>query len=327
MFSKILFVCPLLLSQRANQHNSSPSPPLQSVEDPLLTEGAEEGRKFDLRVWALVLDTGEVLLHAPGYVRTCSTNFSVEATDRYVHLSNYCQQIQAKDFGSHEEGNTCRWETLETWLEKALALGRRTGWSEKNPEVFGASCGTEAMWGRGDHGIWGQIQCCVKEAMDALRLKGGFQERGASFEENGFSRRPPEGIVVSPPPQLTKVRQLGGEEVVVAAEESVQHLPGDTTTTPKLEPQPQQPGLVGSRQRFELLGLDFIITKDLRVSFIEVNTNPSLDRQNPWQSALVDTMVDRLVEIVLNATWWEGNARSPPPRPPLQSRIGARTWQ
>lgn len=58
------------------------------IENPLLFAG----RKFDLRVWAMITDSGDIYLHAPGYIRTSSETFSLESTDRYTHLTNWCQQ-------------------------------------------------------------------------------------------------------------------------------------------------------------------------------------------------------------------------------------------
>lgn len=53
-----------------------------------------------------------------------------------------------------------------------------------------------------------------------------------------------------------------------------------------------------SRQRFELLGYDFMVDSNMNVWLIEVNTNPSLTYQNAWHKRQVDVMVDRLVTIV-----------------------------
>lgn len=59
------------------------------IERPLLYKG----RKFDFRVWAVVLDSGDVYMYGPGYLRTSSEVFSLGSDDRYAHLTNYCQQV------------------------------------------------------------------------------------------------------------------------------------------------------------------------------------------------------------------------------------------
>jgi hypothetical protein len=228
------------------------------MERPLLSPCR---RKFDLRVWALVLDTGDCFLYAPGYVRTSSDVFDATDTSRFAHLTNYCQQVSSASFGVHEEGNTVRFETLETWIAHALERGASCG---------SATCGAEALWGCGEDGVWAQIRASFREMIDALRLRGGLRTGG--FEENGISRKPPLGVV-----------------------------PGGDGGAPR----PQTPGAPGSQHRFELLGLDFLIAHDLRVKFIEVNTNPSLDHQSKWHGAFVDTMVDRLLDIVIASTWPE----------------------
>lgn len=232
------------------------------LERPLLSPCR---RKFDLRVWALVLDTGDCFLYQPGYVRTSSDVYDATNTSRFAHLTNFCQQVSSASFGSHEEGNTVRFETLEAWMGHALKCAPSLGGA-----LGSATCGAEALWGCGEDGVWAQIRASFREMIDALRLRGGLRTGG--FEENGISRKPPAGVVP------------GGEGGA---------------------PRPQTPGPPGSRHGFELLGLDFLIAHDLRVNFIEVNTNPSLDHQSKWHGAFVDTMVDRLLDIVIATTWPE----------------------
>lgn len=41
-----------------------------------------QGRKFDLRVWMLLLDSGDVFIYGPGYVRTSGIPFTLDADDR-----------------------------------------------------------------------------------------------------------------------------------------------------------------------------------------------------------------------------------------------------
>jgi hypothetical protein len=264
------------------------------LERPLLSP---DGRKFDLRVWALVLDTGEVCVHAPGYVRTSSDAFSLADTSRYSHLTNYCQQKHSKSFGAHEVGNTVRWETLEAWLEQV-------------PLPAGAGCGAEALWGCGEAGVWGQVLRGVCEAMDALRLRGSQRVGGMGLAENGFARRPPAHIVPSPPPP-PQSQPAATAAAAAPLDPQCHRLP------------PQPPGPLGSRHQYELLGLDFMLTTDLRAHFIEVNTNPSLDHQSQWHGQLVDTMLDRLVDVVLAAAYPEGGAVGPDPAGSEVNWLGA----
>ena len=261
------------------------------LERPLLSP---DGRKFDLRVWCAVLDTGEVLVHAPGYVRTSSDAFSLADHSRFSHLTNYCQQKHSKSFGAHEVGNTVRWETLEAWLEQEATGVARGG-------------GAEAMWGRGAAGVWGQVLRGVCEAMDALRLRGAARTGGMGLAENGFAKRAPAHVAPSPPPPPG-----GGAAHPGAPLDPQQH-----------RPPPQPPGPLGSRHQYELLGLDFMITTDLALHFIEVNTNPSLDHQSEWHGQLVDTMLDRLVDVVLGAAYPECSAAGADPEGREVGWVGA----
>ena len=107
------------------------------LEDPLLYDG----RKFDLRVWAVVAsDPGSqaglrIYAYREGYARTSSEAFSLptrgsrgggggggggttpaeeaEAThERLVHLTNYCMQVHGENCGQHEEGNAISFDDL-----------------------------------------------------------------------------------------------------------------------------------------------------------------------------------------------------------------------
>jgi hypothetical protein len=239
------------------------------LEKPLLYKQ----RKFDCRVWAVLLDTGDVFLYAPGYVRTSSDVFDRADTSRFGHLTNYCQQVNSASFGAHEEGNTVRWETLEAWVTAIIADGAPLAGA-----LAGAASGAEVLWGRGEAGVWGQIRACVREAIDALRLRGGTRTGG--FEMNGIPRVAPPGVV-----------------------------PGGAGGAPRA----QAPGAAGSRHTFELLGLDFLLTEDFKAYFIEVNTNPSLDHQAGWHGKFVDVMVDRLLALVLAHSVPEAPAAPPLP--------------
>ncbi len=194
-------------------------------------------------------------------MRTSSDIYDA-AGGRYAHLTNYCQQVNSASFGQHEEGNTARWETLEDWLfiasKKAKNLPAALSSAQKS--------GAELLWGCNEYGVWGQIRAAVKDALGALRLRGG--QRTGGFTENGFARTAPEGVV----PTLDGI------------------------------PRKQLPSRSGSSHRFELLGLDFLLDADLNVKFIEVNTNPSLDHQAAWHGRFVDVMVDRMLHLILSNT-------------------------
>lgn len=73
------------------------------IERPLLYKR----RKFDIRVWALITTQHEIWFYKQGYLRTSSSQYSLDSVDQFVHLTNQCLQVKNKDFyGCHEEGNT-----------------------------------------------------------------------------------------------------------------------------------------------------------------------------------------------------------------------------
>jgi tubulin monoglycylase TTLL3/8 len=51
---------------------------------------------------------------------------------------------------------------------------------------------------------------------------------------------------------------------------------------------------------FELFGLDFLVGKDMKVWLIECNTNPSLEVHCSLQSRLVPSLIENLLNIVVD---------------------------
>lgn len=63
-------------------------------------------RKFDIRMWALVTDDFRIYVFREGYLRTSSSEYDLQNSNNYVHLTNQCLQKNDKTYGTHEEGNT-----------------------------------------------------------------------------------------------------------------------------------------------------------------------------------------------------------------------------
>jgi len=84
------------------------------IEKPMLYNG----RKFDIRIWVLVLDTGDLFLYKNGYIRTSSEKFTLDSKVNFVHLTNNCLQMHGSNYGKHEEGNTLSFNTFKTYLSK-----------------------------------------------------------------------------------------------------------------------------------------------------------------------------------------------------------------
>ena len=83
------------------------------IERPLLYNE----RKFDIRVWALVTDDGNVYYYNKGYMRTSTSKFTMDSTFNFIHLTNNCLQQFDKDYGKYEEGNTLSFEVLQKYLD------------------------------------------------------------------------------------------------------------------------------------------------------------------------------------------------------------------
>lgn len=308
------------------------------------------GRKFDLRVWVLVTDAGDVFMHAPGYVRTCSETFDLKATDRFAHLSNYCQQVNAASFGKYEEGNTLTFADLTQYLHDAvlpqLRLQRaldaaaagggggaregdtaRGGGGAHDKPVHEAQTGCEAMWGCGSRGLWGQMRSAVVDTFEALRGRGGARTHG--FEENGFARKPPPYIAVPKGGSSASTAPSAGADGA-SGSAALPDPPSSSTTPSPASGYPAHAGIgssvsMGTRHRYELLGLDFMVDAHLKVHFIEVNTNPSLTYQNAWHEEFADEMIERMLDLVLDGVFpeparpapvlstWDGSGDAAPP--------------
>lgn len=69
-------------------------------------------RKFDIRMWSLVHISDnpnqfDIYLFNEGYLRTSSSEYSVDNDNLFVHLTNNCLQVLDKStYGLHEKGNT-----------------------------------------------------------------------------------------------------------------------------------------------------------------------------------------------------------------------------
>lgn len=84
------------------------------VEHPFLFNG----RKFDIRVWAVVTDDYRIFFYKHGYLRTSSAEYNLKDKNNYVHLTNQCLQVKGEGYAQHEEGNTLNYEDLQRYLDE-----------------------------------------------------------------------------------------------------------------------------------------------------------------------------------------------------------------
>lgn len=83
------------------------------VERPLLVDG----RKFDIRVWALVTQNFNIYFFKEGYIRTSTETFSTENIDNYyIHLTNNAIQKNSCNYGIFENGNQLPYKDLAKFV-------------------------------------------------------------------------------------------------------------------------------------------------------------------------------------------------------------------
>lgn len=84
------------------------------LANPLLVRG----RKFDVRVFALVAPDGGAYVYGDGYVRTCTTPYTVEdLADLSAHLTNDAVQRGLKGYGKHEDCNKLSFAEFQRALD------------------------------------------------------------------------------------------------------------------------------------------------------------------------------------------------------------------
>ena len=84
------------------------------IERPLLYRG----RKFDIRVWALVTHKFDMYIYKNGYIRTSSDEYDLNNENNYIHLTNNCLQQHGENYGKFEDGNTVSYEALQKYLDE-----------------------------------------------------------------------------------------------------------------------------------------------------------------------------------------------------------------
>jgi len=84
------------------------------VEHPFLFNG----RKFDIRVWAVVTDDYRIYFYKDGYLRTSSAEYNLKDKNVQVHLTNQCLQVKGEGYAQHEEGNTLNYDDLQAYLDE-----------------------------------------------------------------------------------------------------------------------------------------------------------------------------------------------------------------
>jgi hypothetical protein len=100
------------------------------------------GRKFDVRVLALVTDAWDVYVFEHGFIKMCSVPYSLEresaaadaaaaggasqfsaAFAKVAHITNHCYQATSAGYGALEPSNLLSFDQLQTALDLSLGAG------------------------------------------------------------------------------------------------------------------------------------------------------------------------------------------------------------
>jgi tubulin--tyrosine ligase len=86
------------------------------IENPLLVTG---GRKFDIRVWVMLMPDYSIHVYKEGVLRTGCTAYNLDdLSDDFTHLSNHCIQINHPDYGKHEPTNEMWYSEFDAHLQE-----------------------------------------------------------------------------------------------------------------------------------------------------------------------------------------------------------------
>jgi hypothetical protein len=91
------------------------------IENPFLIHR----RKFDIRLYCLITCFNGVIqgyYYNEGYLRTSSKFFSLNLTDKFIHLTNDAIQKRSEDYGKFENGNKMSYNEFQKYLENHTTL-------------------------------------------------------------------------------------------------------------------------------------------------------------------------------------------------------------
>lgn len=91
-------------------------------------------RKFDLRHYIMMTCVNGLVKgywYREGYVRTTSSEYSLQASDGSIHLTNDAVQKNLPDYGKFEKGNKLSYEDLSAYIEKHHSKKGKGGFYDK----------------------------------------------------------------------------------------------------------------------------------------------------------------------------------------------------
>ena len=104
------------LQNKENNNNSYRSNVIiiqKYIEKPLLYNG----RKFDIRIWALLTNDLKIYVFEEGHLKCCSINYDLNSENTFCHLTNYSFQKYNSNFGKYEYGNEASFDDLQKNIE------------------------------------------------------------------------------------------------------------------------------------------------------------------------------------------------------------------
>lgn len=254
------------------------------LEEPLLYDG----RKFDLRVWAVLASDPEsahgiqIYAYREGYARTSSEAFSLPS--RSGGGDSDGEQSPAGGAPAPAGYVHKRWDTpLE---RKTVPSGGGGGGGEVRTSREEAAAMRERLVHLTNYCMQVQGDNC------------GSHEEGNAISFDDLDTASPGTSFRAA--VLPRIHALIVDAILASRKELLHGL--------------KEHG--GGRRVVSLLGYDFMITKGGRPFLIEVNNNPLIAAQNPWHDQLVHRMIDDYITLAADYPFFEGVA-PPTPRPPL----------
>ena len=86
------------------------------LEKPLLYQG----RKFDIRIWILIIAGQEncVYIFKQGHLKATCAEYDIDSSSPFIHLTNYSVQKHTVDFSKKEIGNEISYQDFQDELDK-----------------------------------------------------------------------------------------------------------------------------------------------------------------------------------------------------------------
>eukprot|EP01028_Stygiella_incarcerata_P010396 TRINITY_DN5363_c0_g1_i1.p1 TRINITY_DN5363_c0_g1~~TRINITY_DN5363_c0_g1_i1.p1 ORF type:complete len:477 (+),score=122.41 TRINITY_DN5363_c0_g1_i1:57-1433(+) len=128
-------------------------------------------KKFDVRVWVLCTNEGDLYYYEDLYARLASVPFDLHSTDEFVHLTNNVVQVKCDEYGCDRPGNQLSKDEFRHFLHtRGLSFTR----SVVNPVV---ECAKDVFGRAWDAGL----KRDAKRSFEVFGLDFMFDEDGVAW--------------------------------------------------------------------------------------------------------------------------------------------------